>query len=381
MMRKLFSIAVMSICCIYTNLAIAGCDPCIQSAANTANSQMTSGLSSTTAAVNANVTATNTLNTTVQSVSAALQSTLSLHSQQYLSGLSASTNRIELSIQQNTKTITNLTDHFNNTMVNALKEMRIAEQVDENNKTFGQLAQPLSGDIGANRAPMLKEGIVQSRQIWRKITDDMHTWNNNTSDVNALGSAAKTSILLTEPDEVWDPSALVTKNQISIEESLNLQKLLTLIVNPVPQRAATKEELANDSRIAEKELNRRIDNSKLSLVHSVLANSVAKRHPLIPISGDDWQIGYTTSQPDNNGKTSYLSMLESETVGKLTSEGWYLDIKTKTVAGAMREQVYQSAIRNQMLMDLVEQEEQKNILLAIIAIEEITKSKPGVGSN
>ena len=359
--------------------ANAGCDPCIQAAAQSANATMTSSINAVTTSVQANVSATQALNTSIQAVNTTLQAAINLNTQQLLQGLSASTNRIELSIQQNTKTVERMTDHTVKSLVKALKDVRVAEEVSENNKTYSdQLAQPLSGVIGANRAPLLKEGFVQSNQIWRQMSDDMHEWNNNTSDVDQAGSGMKKAILLTEGDDVWNPIPLVSERQITREQSLNLQKLLTMLVNPVPLPAATEEQMASSPKAAEYEFDRKLLNAKLGLAHSVLAKSIADKQPLIPISANDWQQGYVMAIPDSEGNVSILSMLESETIGKLSSEGWYQDIKTKTEAGILREQVYQQAINNHMLLRLVEQEEQKLSMLALLAISELEESKPVV---
>lgn len=362
---------------MFSKGANAGCDPCIQAAAQSANAQMTAAINAVTTSVQANVSATQALNASVQAVNASLQATINLNTQQLLQGLDASTNRIELSIQQNTKTVERMTDHTVKSMVKALKDVRVAEEVDENNKVYSDtLAQPLSGEIGANRAPLLKQGIVQSDQVWRQMADDMYEWNNNTTDVNQAGKGMKKAVLLTEGSDVWSPVPLITKRQITPAESVNMQKLLTMLVNPIPLPSATDEQMASSPKAAEYEFDRRLLNAKLGLAHSVLAKSIADKQPLIPISTDDWQKGYVMAEPDANGKVSVLSMLESETVGRLGSEGWYQDVKTKTPAGILREQVYQQAVNNQLLLRLVEQDEQKLTMLALMAISELEKTRP-----
>jgi D-ribose pyranose/furanose isomerase RbsD len=376
--RKYLELAVISLAFSFASgVARAGCDPCIQAAAQSANAQMTAAINAVTTSVQANVSATQALNASLQAVNASLQATLNLNTQQLLQGLSASTNRIELSIQQTSKTVERMTDHTVKSMVSALKEVRVAEEVDENNKIYSDaLAQPLSGEIGANRAPLLKQGIVQSSQMWRQMADDMNTWNNNTDDVNQAGKGMKKAVLLTEGDDVWSPVPLVTQRQITSDQSVNMQKLLTMLVNPVPLPSATDEQMASSSKASEYEFERRILNAKLGLAHSVLAKSIADKQPLIPMSDADWQKGYVMAEPDANGKVSVMSMLESETIGRLGSEGWYQDVKTKTPAGILREQVYQQAINNQLLLRLVDQEEQKLSMLALLAIAEIEKSRP-----
>lgn len=362
---------------LYNPVAHAGCDPCIQAAAQSANATMTSSINAVTTSVQANVSATQALNTAIQAVNTSLQTAINLNTQQILQGLSASTNRIELSIQQNTKTVERMTDHTVKSLVKALKDVRVAEEVDENNKTYSDaLAQPLSGEIGANRAPLLKAGLVQSQQVWRQIADDMHEWSNNTTDVDQAGSGMKKAMLLTEGDDVWNPVPLVSEKQLTRDQSLNMQRLLTMMVNPVPLPAASEEQLASSPKASEYEFDRKLLNAKLGLAHSVLAKSIADKQPLIPMSTNDWQQGYVMAEPDSNGNVSILSMLESETIGKLSSEGWYQDIKTKTEAGILREQVYQQAINNHMLLRLVEQEEEKLTMLSLLAISSLEKSKP-----
>lgn len=374
---KYASMPLLVLTIAFSNGANSGCDPCIQAAAQAANAQMTAAINAVSASVQANVSATQALNASVQAVNTSLQTAINLNTQQLLQGLDASTNRIELSVQQNTKAVERMTDHTVKSMVKSLKDVRVAEEVDENNKIYSEtIAQPLSGEIGANRAPLLKQGIVQSKQMWRQMADDMHEWNNNTTDVDQAGQAVKKAVLLAEEDDVWNPVPLVTGRQITPAESVNMQKLLTMLVNPVPLPSATDEKMASSPRAAEYEFDRRLINAKLGLAHSVLAKSIADKQPLIPISPDDWQQGYVTAEPDANGKVSILSMLESETVGRLGSEGWYQDVKTKTPAGILREQVYQQATNNHLLLRLVEQDEQKLSMLALMAISEIEKTRP-----
>jgi|TARA_R110002072_G_scaffold303138_2_gene495478 D-ribose pyranose/furanose isomerase RbsD len=374
---KTISLSLLILPLTIINSANAGCDPCIQSAAQSASTQMSSAINGVTSSVQANVSATQALNTSVQAVNTSLQATVNLNTQQLLQGLDASTNRIELSVQQNTKTAERMADHTVKTLVKTLKEVRVAEEVDENNKIYSDiLAQPLSGEIGANRAPLLKQGMVQSRQMWKQMAEDMYDWTNNTADVDQAGKGIKKAVLLKEGSAAWDPVPLITQRQITSTESINLQKLLTMLVNPVPLPSVTDEQMASSPKAADYEFDRRILNAKLGLAHSVLAKSIADKQPLIPISTNDWQKGYVMAEPDADGKVSVLSMLESETVGRLGSEGWYQDIKTKTPAGILREQVYQQAINNQLLLRLVEQDEQKLSMLALMAISEIEKSKP-----
>lgn len=377
MKRAALFLLLTTFFCQYAN---AGCDMCIKAAAEIANAQMTASINATTAAVNANVAATNALNASVQATNVGIQASIEYNNNLLLQGMDASTNRIEISIQQNTKASERSTEHIVKTVVNTIKEVMVAEEVDKNNRTYSaELAQPLSGDIGANRAPLLKKGMVQSSQVWKQMTKNMHDWNNNTDDVDQAGNDIKKAVLLTQPDEVWDPQPLLTKRQLTLDESKNQQKLLTMIANPVPLKSTTDSELSSNPAAAEYEFKRRIYNTKIEMAHAVLASSIVDRHPLIPISTDDWQKGYVTSVPDpETGSTSMLSLLESETIGKISSDGWYLDVKTKTEAGVLRELVYQQAINNVQLTRLIEDDEQELMLLSLLLGLELEKNKPRV---
>ncbi|ABO22858.1 hypothetical protein Shew_0987 [Shewanella loihica PV-4] len=353
------------------------CDPCIQAAANGAEFTMVSAINTGVTSVQANEAATKALNSAIQATDTAILATLNLNTQQLLQGLSASTNRVELSVQQTSKAVERMTDHTVKSMVSALKQVRVAEEVDENNKAYsGVLAQPLSVEIGANRAPLLKQGFVQSDQVWRQMADDMNAWSNNTSDADQAGMGVKQAALLTEGEAVWSPVPLVTQSQITTDKSVEMQKLLTMLINPVPLPSASDEQIAFSSEAGEYELERRILNAQLGLVHAVLAKSVADKQPLIPMSDEDWQKGYVMAEPDNNGSVSVMSMLESETIGRLGAEGWYQDVKTKTQAGILREQVAMGSINAALWHRLQQQEEQALVLQSLLLLNTLREGQP-----
>ena len=374
-LRTLFLPALF--CFALVNPANAGCDPCIQSAAQAASGQMQSSLSAITSTVNGNVQATNALNQTVIAANNAIQQTIVTNTNLIKQGMSASTNRIELAIQQNSKTMEAMNDHLVQSLVQVMKEISVAEQVQKNKKMFDtEIAQPLSGDIGANRAPLLKAGVVQSEQLHQGMVDGMYEWSSETGDTPGAKSNLKATMLLKEDEAMWDPSPMLNSSVITAEESVNLQKLLTVLVNPVPLKKLTKAEASRSPKSAEYELKRNLYNTQLTIAHSVLAKSVSERMATIPISQEDWGIGYTTAEANDEGKTSVMAMLESETLGRLTSEGWYKDIKTKTDAGVLREQVYQQAINNKLLLKILEQEEQKLLLQALSFAQKLNNQKP-----
>ncbi len=373
-MRRITLAIVIATC---SSMTWAGCDPCIQAAAQTANSQMTAAINNATAAVQANVSATQALNASVKSTDAAWQAAIKLNSTKFLQALDAATSRIELSQSMLLKTEENLADHQVQSIAKLFQELYTAEQVVASEKMLlPEIAQPMSGEIGANRAPLLKEGLVQAEQLWHKMDEDFAEWSDNTETVDSVGRSFLVSKLLTEKDEVFDITPLLTGDTLTKEQSLNLQKLLTILVNPVPEKAMTDAEMAGDPNAAKQELERKLRNAKLTMAYSVLSKGLSEREAVIPISPDDWQKGYTTAQPNPEGKTSYREFIESETVGRMASEGWFQDIKTKTDAGILREQVYQQAINNHLLYKSVQQEEQLLLLLAITAADENRNDEP-----
>lgn len=348
-----------------------GCDPCIQTATQTANSQMTGSINNATASVQANVSATQALNASIQATDAAWQAAIQLNSMNYLQALDAATSRVELTQSQLLKTEENLADHEVQSIAKMFEELYNAQQAADAEKMLRpELAQPMSGDIGANRAPLLKQGMVQAEQRWRKMDENFATWSETTETVNSAGESITTAMLLTEEEEVFDVTPLLTSDSLTETQSLDLQKLLTLLINPVPEKKMTDEQMASDPKAAQKELERKLRNAKLTMAFSVLARGLSEREAVIPISQADWQQGYTTARPNAEGKTSYREFIESETVGRMASEGWYQDIKVKTDAGVLREQVYQQAMNNHLLYKSIQQEEQQLLLLAIIAAEE-----------
>lgn len=364
-------ITVAAASLLFSTVAWAGCDPCIQAAAQTANSQMTAAINNATASVQANVSATQALNASIQATDAAWQAAIQLNSTNYLQALDAATSRVELTQSQLLKTEENLSDHEVQSIAKMFEELYNAEQAASAERMLRpELAQPMSGDIGANRAPLLKRGMVQADQQWRRMDENFATWSETTETVNSAGEAITTAMLLTEEENVFDVTPLLTSDALTEEQSLDLQKLLTLLVNPVPEKKMTDEQMARDPKAARKELERKLKNAKLTMAYSVLAKGLSEREAVIPISPDDWQMGYTTARPNADGNTSYHEFIESETVGRMASEGWYQDIKTKTDAGVLREQVYQQAMNNHLLYKSVQQEEQQLLLLAIIAAEE-----------
>lgn len=362
---------VFMILCACVNNVFAGCDACMQAAAQSASSQMTTSISNVTASVQANVTSTQALNASVQATDAAWQAAINLNSTNYLQGLDASTSRIEGVITQLIKAEVNLSDHEVTSISDIFKQLFNAEQKTITERMLRQeFAQTMSGEIGANRAPLLKQGLVRRDQQWRQMDINFAQWSDNTTTVDSAGKAITTSMLLTEGDDVFDPTPLLTKNVISEPESLNMQKLITLLANPIPEKKMSDNALASNPKAPQQELERKLRNAKRSIAFSALSKGLSEREAVIPISENDWLQGYTSARPDTNGMTSYREFIESETVGRLTSEGWFEDIKTKTEAGVLREQVYQQAINNHLLYESLLQEEHQLLLLAIIASEE-----------
>lgn len=369
-------IAISLAFCLQINNVFAGCDPCIQAAAQTTSTQMSTSIQNVTASVQGNVSATQALNASIQATDAAWQAVVNLNSTNYLQGLDAATSRIELSQSQLLKVIENLADHEVQSITKIFEQLYNAEQKSVTERMLRpELAQPMSGEIGANRAALLKKGIVQKDQRWKQMDINFAQWSNNTATVDSAGNSITTSMLLTEDPEVFDPTPLLTKNVISEDESLNMQKLITLLANPVPEKRISDDELVTNPNAEKLELERKLRNSKRAIAFSVLSKGIAEREAVIPISEDDWLLGYTIASPDNNGNTSYRDFLESETVGRLSSEGWYQDIKTKTETGVVREQVYQQALNNHLLFKSLQQEEQQLLLLAILAAEENNKKE------
>jgi hypothetical protein len=371
------TLLVFSVCSSYA--WTGGCDICITKAVIKANAQLQAAVNATNVAVEANVAATQALETTVTTSTAALQSLIEINTQQYLAGLSAATNKIELTIQGSIETDSRLTDHLVTSLVTLFKQLQLAEQVDKNNKTYHpQLAQPMSGDIGANRAPLLKQSFVQTQQIFAKMVADMQLYSNNTTDVDTAGGSIKSGVLLAEDAAVFDPLPFLLEERLSDEQSLRFQRLLTILFNPVPLKAATPDEMASSPAAVEYELNRKLHNVKTGLAHSVFADMLAQKSATLPLSEADWQQGYVNVIPDESGNISQAEFIRAETEGRLLSEGWFLNIKSMSSAGVLREQVYQQAMNNYLLAEQLKNDRQTLLLEALQQVQTLKTNRPAM---
>ena len=373
MVKKLVLIALSTALLHSSHSVYAGCDPCIQTAANSASSTMQAAINTTTSAVQANVSATNALNTSINTAATALQATLQANQVLLIRALSNQSMQNSTLLEANNKVLLNTADHIAKSVVDALKKSSLAEMINEHKMVWGPNSLPLSGDIGAMLAEPLKIGEAKSLQNWQEYTKYFREYQATHSPASKLISQ---QIKAAKSDESFSPVPLLTKSRLTNDEAVQMNELIMLMVDPDPLEPATDEQLVANSQFADYEIKRKLHNAGLQLAHSVLSKSVAERVSHVPISEDSWQIGYTTATPDADGKTSIMSVYDSEANGRVGAIKWFENIKTVTEAGLLREQVAMQAMRNKMLLRMMKQEEEQLALLSLLTIKEVHKNRP-----
>jgi len=332
----------------------------MQAAAEGASGAMQGGIQSTTQAVSQNVSATQSVNSAITSANSSIVNQLQTSTDDIVEAVDASTKAITASITNTIKGDEQISDAMLGGFKTLLTEVVKAQKQLDNERLWGEQALTASGTIGANRSEVFNEGLIKYGQIRSKMASDMHAWNNDTENTVKGAKGLQIMSVLSEGEAVWDPTPMLTKNVLSQDESLNAQRLIISVLNPAPDAPVH----AGDD--PKGELERRLNNIKIEAKHAVLAKYVADRMPLINViaDGEDWRIGYSTVK-DVDGKTSKREIIHNEIYGRLQSEDWYYDIRSRTDAGVMREQVYLQAIRNQLLLEISENMEHQLLMGAL----------------
>lgn len=363
------SLMFMCLSFFYFSPVNAGCDACMQAAATSADTQIKTGLQNVEKSAELTVKSTDAVKTALDALETSMKSSSIAHTERVSKGLQGIAAAIQTSYKAFNELQTRISKHAMDTIVETLEQSLVSDYANERALDFDEsVALPMSAEVGVQRAKRLRDGYAQSNQMWSKFVDEMAKWNDGSPDDV---SRKRTESLNKEDAETWDIMPLLTKSQITEKESKDAQKLITILVNPDPLRQSLE-----GKENHEYDLKRKLHNAKLGIVHSVLAKSISERMELVPISEKNWAVNYVTAYPGKEGMTSVLSALESDTLGKLVTPEWYVDINTKSRAGVLREQVFQQAINNQILLKMLEQEEQKLTMLALLAASAIEENRP-----
>ena len=327
-----------------SSYAAVGCDSCLQMKIIQASADIQQSFTELDSTVKENVEATNQLNRTIDESGSALVGLMEKQHESLVTAIDASVTRMAASEDQTIKLLVNLTDVMTHEMNKVIKNTTLAERYESTKNTYGPYAQPISGDIAVNRAPLLKKAMIEIETILKVEEKKFMQWalHRGIGDgtIRLRGEKVNSEIQELEPLILKMAGNLLTQSDVD-----NLLKLFKLIVLPNPRNV---EDLRSEEVISY--LN---EVREAATKFSVLAREVLMRAPLLETT--DWMLGYTKVE-EKDGLTSINEFMLSETERKYFSPEWHLNIKTLTDAGLLREQVYQSNMTNFLLHNLVEAE-------------------------
>jgi len=280
-----------------------------------------------------------------------------------LSALDARTAKIEIAQAIQIKEREFSTDAFNGVFTQALREKYVAEKVSENNRLLPVLVVSETGEIGTNASLSLKEAYFKTHQHAEEVSSNQALFGEEITPGN---SSFGVSARLTSSDDVYKGHLLHCEKTLNNNELNNIQTFVTYITNPKPLLVLEDRKLASP-RAQEYELKRRIYNAKSQLVSTIINEVVAHR---APFASPDIVRSYV-SRSSTESKLSITEALNSLVEGRVSSDGWYLNIKLLNKSDLQREMTYLKAEENTLLFMLHQRREWRNQLLATIVVEDL----------
>lgn len=345
--------------------AKASCDLCAQAALEAASAAITSSVGATTNVVTANGQAIEAMNTAVQTGTETLVSSLQLLNQKEITALDGVAKTISLTLDRISEEQVRSTDHLVKSIQQIEQDLRMADLAIENSKLVGPRSQTLSGDINTARAHDLMRGFAGRKELKRLYGENMKEWLDGASSFE--NSGAETAVLLDQED-FWNILPLLQKDVLTNEEANNIHVLLQLLIDPKPEKKASSKQLAEGEQAVRKELRRLRKNAVSRVSHDILTNMLADKAPIIP-TDESWLKSYFKLETGEEGHISFNQFYEAETVGKLLSPDWFLDIKSRTEAGLLREQIYQTNTSNALLAEILKAERNETKLLSLSLLQ------------
>lgn len=273
-----------------------------------------------------------------------------------LSALGASTSVFELASLAGLKARESTVDFETSTLVNTFKELEIARVVSNTAKDYGPASNPTSGNImlaGSCEAAVAgkkKEFMVEGiSAVFDQYNNEL---GNSDEGVDQAVKAQKTS-------EELNAIPLTKNKTYSDVEKLKQQEIITMIVNP--SRSGPEGEV--DGRSERIILLERIRMSKLKMIHNILSIVSVENFPIEPKSHIPTYLQYITT----GANIGHLEKIMASVDGRMSSDGWYLEIKTKNNSGLNRELTYLKSEENALLYEKLKLKRLKNNLLAIMA--------------
>jgi len=375
---KIINYVALSAMLLLSNTSFAGCDSCMQSAANTANSQISNALNQVISTVNQSIAQTQALTTSIQAADQAINLTLTQTNLEFRTSLGAAAARISAEIARNTKAMTELTNHQVTELSKALAQMQNAKQKLENDREFSnELAQPSSGAFMVDRSIALKQGRVQQQQMLDAYMQNIHDYNDSVEAIDK-GMTYRHVVNLANMDkENYSPTPMITDTQIgTADEQEYIKNYIKLVTNHSPLKNVTVRD-AQKTGAARYELDRRIWNSRMEIVQYTLADEMLDKTGTIDPT--EWRSGYMEeARLDDNGKVSLMEALRAEVDGRLMTPGWYQNMKEMSSAGLSRETVYQKATQLKLMWEMLKKQDHTLRLLALQTAMELEEDKDRV---
>jgi len=280
-----------------------------------------------------------------------------------LSALDARTSKIELAQTMQIKGKEYATDGFNNVFTQALREKFLAEKVNENNRIFSVLSMSETGEIGANAASSIKESYFKSHQHAEAVASNQEQFGE---ELTPGDSSFAVNARLTSSEDVYKGYLIACEKTLSNDELNQMQTLVTYISNPKPLPILDHTQNLS-SKGQEYELKRRLYNAKSQMISTIVNEIVSHRAQFSSPDIVQSYVSRSSTEPELSISETFNSLI----TGRVSSDGWYLNIKILNEVGLQREMTYLKAEENALLYMLSQRREWRNQLLASIAVEEL----------
>ena len=277
--------------------------------------------------------------------------------------------RISAEIVRNTKAATNLHTHIVNSLAETNKEITAAKNALNVHDQLDESSQPASGVVGSCKTEALKTAFVQNKQITTALNTQLRAHNDSEPGSKRILSR-QIAKLATKDDDHFNPIPIIHANTLTQGQIDKLTFYITAITNPDPLPKMMMSDVAKSNAMGY-ELHRRIWNVKQQIVQDILVTQITSRSPTMP---SDWVEAYAGTKP--TGNISLYEAFDREISGRLSTPGWFLDIKQKNQSGLKREMVYLKSIENRLLYEIAKRKAQRNRILAIKAAIAIAETKP-----
>jgi hypothetical protein len=282
-----------------------------------------------------------------------------------LSALDARTSKIELAQTAQMKQREFSTDALNNTLTQSLRERFIAEKVSDNTKAFSKISMPETGVVAVNLARPLKEAYFKSHELATEVSSNQQQFSE---ELGIADSAYAVNARLTAPKEIYKGHLMVCEMTLSNDELNQMQQLITFVTNSKPLPMLSDQQLISPKG-QEYELMRRTYNAKTTIISTIINEIISHKAQFVTPDIVRSYVSRSSIEP----QLSLNETLDSLINGRLSSDGWYLNIKSLNETGLQREMTYLKAEENAILFLISLRREWRNQLLATIAVEEISQ--------